>query len=432
MKEKLIIDKFAGINHVEIEVGEITVLIGSQATGKSICAKSLFYLKSFLFDLMNGIGSQKTVKEIEKSFIKRFEEYFPSQSWTPEFLLRYEIQVLESPEILFVQLEKRMETGLRLKYSEFYKKEYSAFREKYKKYISKNIDSDNEDIDVFFRLQREFIYAFRDKLGARSVHQQLFVPAGRSFFALLQSSIFSFLATNTLIDPFLKHFGSILESTKTHRSRLRPVQLRLKDQKDIRVFEEIEMLVGKILCGEYYLESGVDYLRLPDGRVTSLSNSSSGQQESFPLTLVLKNIYFGRFARRDGYTVYIEEPEAHLFPVAQKRIVELMALIYNVSSEKSPTQFFITTHSPYVLTALNNLLYGGILINNLKPQKRGEVYSIVPEEKIINPLEVRCYSLVDGMCNSIISEETGLITSDIIDDISDELSIEFGKLMDLE
>ena len=37
----------------------------------------------------------------------------------------------------------------------------------------------------------------------------------------------------------------------------------------------------------------------------------------------------------------VEEPEAYLFPVAQKQIID----------------FAITTHSPYILSSLNNLLY---------------------------------------------------------------------------
>jgi predicted ATP-binding protein involved in virulence len=431
MKEKLIIDKFAGIDHIEMELGEITLLIGSQATGKSISAKCLFYLKSFVFDLFAGIGDQKSKKEVERSFLKKFEEYFPPQGWTPEFLIRHEIENLDTGETIFVQLEKQSDSNLKLKYSDFYKKEYTALREKYKKLISKGIDNENTDIDIFFRLQREYLGNFREKLGASSTHQQLFIPAGRSFFALLQSSIFSFLATNKVIDPFLKHFGSILETTKTYRSKLQVVstQTKPKDSKDIKVLEAIDKIVDEILCGKYYLEKGVDYLHLPDGRRTSLSNSSSGQQESFPLTLILKNIHFGRFARRDGYTIYIEEPEAHLFPTAQKRVVELISIIYNAAIPKSPVQFFITTHSPYVLTSLNNLIQAGKMLNELKEQQRTELYSIIPEEQIIDPSVVKCYALVNGKCQSIMSAETGLITSEIIDDISDELSVEFGKLL---
>lgn len=37
--ERLIIDNFAGIKHLEIELKKINILIGPQGTGKSVCAK---------------------------------------------------------------------------------------------------------------------------------------------------------------------------------------------------------------------------------------------------------------------------------------------------------------------------------------------------------------------------------------------------------
>ena len=47
---------------------------------------------------------------------------------------------------------------------------------------------------------------------------------------------------------------------------------------------------------------------------------------------------------------FIEEPEAHLFPEAQCEVMNLISLL----SHNFDSQFFITTHSPYLLTILNN------------------------------------------------------------------------------
>ncbi len=48
----------------------------------------------------------------------------------------------------------------------------------------------------------------------------------------------------------------------------------------------------------------------------------------------------------------IEEPEAHLFPEAQKEISALIALLSNMKQ----SQITITTHSPYILASINNLI----------------------------------------------------------------------------
>ena len=67
-----------------------------------------------------------------------------------------------------------------------------------------------------------------------------------------------------------------------------------------------------------------------------LIQASSGQQEALPMlqTLAVLSIF-----SRNTFT-FIEEPEAHLFPIAQKYIVQIIAFLYNLNNIN-----FITTHS---------------------------------------------------------------------------------------
>lgn len=55
-----------------------------------------------------------------------------------------------------------------------------------------------------------------------------------------------------------------------------------------------------------------------------------------------------------GRSFIIEEPEAHLFPSAQSVVVSLIANAYNRA--ESYCSYTITTHSPYILSAMNNLI----------------------------------------------------------------------------
>ena len=57
MAEKLIIDNFAGIKHIELDVGQINILIGPQATGKSVCAKLHYYFEYFEWMLYESVTS---------------------------------------------------------------------------------------------------------------------------------------------------------------------------------------------------------------------------------------------------------------------------------------------------------------------------------------------------------------------------------------
>ncbi len=57
MTEKLIIKNFAGIKELEIEVKKINILIGPETSGKSICAKLLFYFQDFFKEVSLTVKS---------------------------------------------------------------------------------------------------------------------------------------------------------------------------------------------------------------------------------------------------------------------------------------------------------------------------------------------------------------------------------------
>jgi AAA15 family ATPase/GTPase len=223
----------------------------------------------------------------------------------------------------------------------------------------------------------------------------------------------------------LQNFGSIYENLKSVYYQNKQIISNNK----INNQGEIDQLVEKILCGKYIFEQGEDLIILPDNRKINIINSSSGQQEILPLTIILSALLF-LTSSGGGNTVYIEEPEAHLFPDAQKNIVELIATIFN--SSRDQLQFFITTHSPYILTAMNNLLQAGILEQQLKSdsQQLKKLQTIIPKSQILLPEDVRAYSLNKGKCDSILSEETGLIDGHIIDGVSNDLAIKFDELLE--
>ena len=91
----------------------------------------------------------------------------------------------------------------------------------------------------------------------------------------------------------------------------------------------------------------------------------------------------------------------------------------------------ITTHSPYILTSINNLMQAGQLAKKdiVDPRKLGQ---IVPKRYHVDPDDVAAYHFENGTATSIIDEEEGLIMADKIDDVSIDLSNQFNKLLDLE
>ncbi len=159
------------------------------------------------------------------------------------------------------------------------------------------------------------------------------------------------------------------------------------------MYNAIASLNKKIICGKYLQKDGEDYLEIDESRVINVVNSSSGQQETLPLAIILGTIAFSN-PDIGGNSIYIEEPEAHIFPSAQKNIVELISTVYN--ARKDSLQFFITTHSPYILTAFNNLIQAGILAEDATEEKIDRISRHVPKTRFLNPDEVSVYSLENG------------------------------------
>ena len=69
------------------------------------------------------------------------------------------------------------------------------------------------------------------------------------------------------------------------------------------------------------------------------------------------NFMYILLLRQENAFLIIEEPEAHIYPSLQKKIIEFITMFANLQD----SGVLITTHSPYMLTVINNLYYAGVL-----------------------------------------------------------------------
>lgn len=414
MTEYIIIENFGGIEYLNLELNKINLLIGPQASGKSITSKLLYFCKGIYGEAINAAENHKTITEFNKQITKKFEDYFPVASWpSKDFQIVYCIGELQ------IQISKTAKGKLTIQYGDILKKELKRFRHLHEKLSEKySNDDDFEFYNHSYEIRSKFLNSIQSIIGTPAAYSQFFIPAGRSFFANLQSGIFSFLSSNKAIDPFLIEFGSFYENMKTVSQR------RIGRRKENPA---IEKMIVELLRGTYLHEKGTDYLLHKDNRKINVAYASSGQQETLPLAIILNAIHQIRFSG-NGATLYIEEPEAHLFPRAQKIIVELIATVFNASNNNF--QFFITTHSPYILSSFNNLLHAGEIYEN-NPEKREALVKVLDKEKILFPNTVNAFSIENGVIQNIKCPETNLISQTILDSVSNEIAIQFDNLLDL-
>jgi predicted ATPase len=218
-----------------------------------------------------------------------------------------------------------------------------------------------------------------------------YIPAERNLISIFNKYVTTFITADIPLPKFLLNFSS----------------------QYVRAREEIRAL--DFLNVKYKFQNDQERIFYNDKDFLLLEQSSSGIQSALPLYLTVK--YFAQKHK----SIIIEEPEQNLFPKAQKETIE-----YIVEQISDKNNLFMMTHSPYVLTALNNL----ILANDVKTQKGVEaIDGIVKQEQCVAFEEVSAYSLIDGKSINIMDKEDRLIGVNLIDSISDEVSDTFDKLL---
>ena len=263
----------------------------------------------------------------------------------------------------------------------------------FKKFMDFNINYIDENSVIIYTKDEQTLFILENKtvkIQLNRINTSKYIPAERNLISLFNKYVTTFITADIPLPKFLLNFSS--EYTRAREA-----------------YRELEFLNVK------YRNSGEDRIYYNNKNSLKLEHSSSGIQSALPLYLTVK--YFAQKHR----TIIIEEPEQNLFPKAQKETVE-----YIIEQIGEENQLFMMTHSPYILTALNNL----ILANDVKEQKGVEALEgLVKEEQSIPFENISAYSIIDGKSIDIMDKEDRLIGVNVIDDISDEVNDTFDRLL---
>jgi predicted ATPase len=189
-------------------------------------------------------------------------------------------------------------------------------------------------------------------------------------------------------------------------------------------FNKVSSIIKKLYIGlfdvTYQKENGKDYVILPNNKPFLLSESASGLQAIIPALIIFD--YFSQ----DETSYTFEEPELNLFPIAQKSLVELLA--EKVLNDGH--QIIITTHSPYILTSINNLLFAS-KIQTEYPLSTDKLVEVSGLSCFISSSDIAIYYLSnEEECSvNLIDKDTGMIPENDLDSASDEIMEVFERLM---
>jgi len=409
MKDRIIVKNFGVLKDIDIEVKDFNIIIGTQAQGKSLLAKHIYFFNSLKDRILPHILIEKLsqvsfIKSLEQDFFKIFPQYILEQY--SNFCVKYYFEAYDEPFVIEGNVNKSLENegDINLKIqlpSQLFSLILSV------KPVKHLLSFASEYSELSMKLSNTL------KLPNKAV----FIPSGRSFFNFLQGHIFRLIQSDVKFDYLISMFGAFYEYIKP--SVYESLSLKSKRQK-------IYTLVKEIIKGEYKYISNLDeeYLKTSDGKLIRLNDASAGQQEVVPIILSVLSQVSTNYDEGEVFFI-LEKPETQLYPKTQKQVLEFLVNAYNLS--KKNLKFFITTHSPYVLTALNNLLeaYNKFLEF---PEKEKELNKIVDRSKWISFDNVSAYHFHNGKCQNILNFENRLIDVNFIEKISNEVKEDFGSL----
>ena len=155
----------------------------------------------------------------------------------------------------------------------------------------------------------------------------------------------------------------------------------------------------------------------------AITEAASGIQSVVPMLLILE-----RFSQdiENPQSFIIEEPELNLYPTAQRDLVYTML----EKCTQGKNDLTITTHSPYVLSALNLALYANKVATSF-PHQRKKVAKLLPEKYWLKADEFSAYFVAKGGAKTIFDTKTGLLSESQLDEVSGEFADVFDQLTDL-
>ena len=426
----LTVKNFSVIKEAELEFGKITVLIGPQSSGKSLLCKLAYFLGKELVELavssiLNGNSWDEYLLSATKEFIGRFTgNGLVSQGTKFTFSSHnYEVSLVFGDDPIFPEFQ----------FAPPFKRQYELLLNDTRQtvpsasgaFIPGGINSSVRQENIWIALNQVLTDSVLDGV--------LYIPAGRAFFTSTSKAIA--VLQNVGIDSITRGFaGQIQWDTRWKRGL---------STSGSGVTDEIKKFMDEIAQGFVMVESGVPrFLTLTGGRKLPLEVLSTGTQEMIPLFNVLEQLMYFREHGVEGARavydpprperpassrpfLYLEEPEANVFPATQYELVQLFA--WFASDPILDFSWVITTHSPYILSAFNDLIEAGRL--GTDRALKSEVNEIIPERYWVKPCDFKAYSIHDGKLESIMDEETGLINGQYLDAISNKIGGDFDALL---
>lgn len=383
---RLTVHNFGPVKDAVIDIHKINILIGEQSIGKSTLAKliTIFTDRMSLFKLIVHPRDNWSdlIKDYDLNYCLRFKYSIIFEEETKDYSLKIKIG------------EQNIEHSFKTSGQEI--TDTNVIHEVLLNDKSVDHGSFNELSHDFFNMN------VFDNLK-ENLRDSLYIPAERIIYSVIGNIQSALMLSKASVPNNLLRFMVDLQNAE-------------------KTYDECEI---PMLGVTYVRENNENRIKIKQSKKSlSLTEVSSGIQSVFPLYIVSKYA----LEKREYSSYVIEEPECNLFPTKQ---VELLKFLLN-SISKENMILTITTHSPYLLSALSNYFFAGSIVRDFGDEAKKEIEKVSPGTPLLSSDTCSVYSLgkeINGKeyCKSLVDEETQSIDINVLDGISLDMSNEFEK-----
>lgn len=444
--QKIVIENFGPIYKVDIEIKPITVLLGEQSTGKSTVAQCVHLFLSLGEDLrLEFLKANKgwdipKIKEVALNTVRgKFYAYYGSSRFLGNFDVKF---YYNERRYIWIRPESISEDNPTTQAS-FENFDLDKFCNEVFNFCNTRYRSIEDKEDRLEKIIDDFLWEQKNPF----VRPTYFI-AGRNITVGFSESFKTFFLQNyqrttrlntrnapksaqmELTSNFIEHSAYLRDDMHRYGGNFEELLREANIGKSFNA--DFEKRVTSILKGKYIIaRDGSEVIKIERGRHIPLGQASSGQQESIRILQDLAvQCAYNECAFRT-----IEEPEAHLFPSAQNALTELLVMTHN----QTGSYFFLTTHSPYFLSAFNNLLYAAKAAGDNLPDTARIREHVLQVERLGYPIYLRllskkfsAYQLRLGKpAESIFDPEKAITDIDSLDAVSIEISQKFESLVEI-
>jgi len=396
------------LKQAEFSLGDLTIICGSNNTGKTYATYSLF---GFLYTwrrllMLPKFGLKEKIDQLLSDGVISLDlqEYVQQcESILTTGCQRYVRQI---PEVFAVNEERfknvdfqielnfdniQFENGYERTISTAKWETISISKPENNPYLSITLLREKSNINLLVNVLEEIIdNSIKDIIFSQFFPRPFIASAERTGAAIFRKELN--FARNRLLEEISKNSNFNPRELLFNVSQ--DYALPVKENVDFT--RQIETIVKKtsfiaenhpsiledfadIIGGQYMITSNDELYYIPKGKKLRLSMDES----SSAVRSLLDIGFYLRHEARIGDLLMVDEPELNLHPENQRRIAKLFARLINIG-----IKVFITTHSDYIIKEINTL----IMLNHDQPHlKQIAAEEGYRQEELLSADQVKVY-----------------------------------------